>query len=67
MFKEIFSDKNNQLSIMRIMCFLCLVMAIALCLLGVIRDKLPEYQTQIITWLSYAFTGKIGQKIIEGK
>ena len=65
--KEIFSDKNGQLSLMRVMCYTCLLMAIAICIIGLIKDKLPDYNIQIIEWLSYAFMGKWGQKVIEGK
>jgi len=65
MIKEIFSEKDGQLSLMRFMCFGCFLMAVFLCIYGVIFNCIEIYHIQIIEWLGFAFVGKVGQKFVE--
>ena len=63
--REIFSESDGQLSLMRLMCFMCLCMAIGYSIFGIITKQ--SVVADCALWLGYAFAGKVGQKIFEGK
>ena len=57
--KQFFTEDNNRMSLMRLMCFICLLNAIVLCYLpsGTIAS--------VSMWLGVAFGSKLIQKPME--
>jgi len=60
-------DDTGNYSLMRLMCFGCFLVAVTICIVGLIQNNLDRYHISIAEWLGFAFTGKVGQKIVENK
>lgn len=62
---KMLSEDNGRPSSMRVYCFLALIMAMALSVYSIYYNTTNENLSLIISWMSAAFAGKVGQKAFE--
>jgi hypothetical protein len=65
---EMFSDKNNNVSFMRFLCFLSFLQSCVLCYLGIFHSPngiTLELTSIISVYISAAFLGKHFSKLVE--
>lgn len=61
-----FKESSGKVSLVRVMCFSCLVVGLALPIATFFTDRsMMDVQGTIFALLGCAFTGKVGQKAVE--
>ena len=65
-FSSFFKEDNGNLSFMRLLAFICIFISIVFGFFAIFIPS-PVAESLSLTFISYAFIGKVSQKIFEKK